>query len=415
MASRPPAIVVGLDCITGLQTARILAGSGVPVYGIVRDPKHFCARTRVCERILRADATQEAVIDALARLGDELDERGVLFPCTDISVRLISRQRDRLIPRYHVVLPSEDVVELLMDKASFCRFAQEGSLPIPPTRFLTTRADALEAAETLRYPCTLKPALKTALWERSAPAKAFKVSHRGEFLAVYDRCAPWADVLIAQEWIAGGEENLYSCNCYFDRTARPLVTFVARKLRQWPLETGTSSLGEECRNDIVMTETVRLFESVRFHGLGYVEMKRDERTGEHFIIEPNIGRPTGRSAIAEAGGVPLLYTAYCDAVGLPVPANLDQRYEGVKWIYWRADLQAAVVRGWRRELGLRDWLRSVRGRKVDAVFSWRDPLPFVLDSWTMLRTVVRAVAAALGAKIRRPVRGATSPPEIGTG
>ena len=40
--------------------------------------------------------------------------------------------------------------------------------------------------------------------------------------------------------------------------------------------------------------------------LGYVEAKRDVRTGRHYLIEPNIGRPTGRSAIAEAGGVELL-------------------------------------------------------------------------------------------------------------
>ena len=46
--SLPPAIVVGLDNITGLQTARILAARGVPVYGVVADTRHFGARTRVC-------------------------------------------------------------------------------------------------------------------------------------------------------------------------------------------------------------------------------------------------------------------------------------------------------------------------------------------------------------------------------
>jgi D-aspartate ligase len=156
---------------------------------------------------------------------------------------------------------------------------------------------------------------------------------------------------------------------------------VARKIRQWPPQTGTSSLGEECRNDVVLEQALDLFASVGYRGLGYVEMKRDARTGRHYIIEVNVGRPTGRSAIAEAGGVELLYTAYCDAAQLPLPAARTQRYGGAKWIYLRHDLQSAL-HYWRRgELSLGDWWRSVRGVRGDAVASLRDPLPFVGDLW----------------------------------
>jgi predicted ATP-grasp superfamily ATP-dependent carboligase len=198
-------------------------------------------------------------------------------------------------------------------------------------------------------------------------------------------------VLIAQEWIAGAESELYSCNCYYGRDGRLLAAFVARKLRQWPPETGTSSLGEEVRNDEVLRATLQLFDAVGYRGLGYVEMKRDPRTGRQLVIEPNVGRPTGRSAIAEAGGVELLYTMYCDATGRELPAARVQRYVGARWIYWRHDVQAAFV-AWRRgELGLRDWARSWRGRKAEAVFAWDDPEPFVGD---MARAAGRAFHAA---------------------
>ena len=69
-----------------------------------------------------------------------------------------------------------------------------------------------------------------------------------------------------------------------------------------------------------------LFESVDYRGLGYVEIKRDTRSDMYAIIEANIGRPTGHSAIAERGGVELLFTAYADAVGLPLPSAREQRY-----------------------------------------------------------------------------------------
>ena len=56
-----------------------------------------------------------------------------------------------------------------------------------------------------------------------------------------------------------------------------------------------------------------------------------------------------------------------------------QRHVGAKWIYLRHDLQAALYHMLRRELTPAAWLRSLRGVRRDAVFAWRDPLPFAAD------------------------------------
>ena len=393
----PPAVIIGLDCITGLQTARILAGRGVPVIALAKDPGHYCCQTRVCQQILYADTGSEVFIKTLERLGPQLAQQAVLFPCTDMSVLHISRERERLAPWYTIALPDPEVVEMLLDKVRFYTYAQQTGLPIPGTFFLKDRGDAERAAEALTFPCILKPPMKTPQWEAHTKAKVYKVATPAEFLALYDRCAGWAELLMVQEWIEGTDADLYSCNCYFNAAAEPVVTFIARKLRQWPPEVGTSCLGEECRNDAVLEASLRLFRSVNYHGLGYVELKRDARTGNHYIIEPNIGRPTGRSAIAEAGGVDLLYAKYCDLVGRPLPPTLEQKYEGVKWIYWRRDLQSALYYWRRGELTLKDWWRSWRGRKGYAVFSWRDPAPF----WHDLRKVI-------GIKKTRPAEATVS-------
>ncbi len=372
---------MGLDCITGLQTARILAKHGIPVIAIAGDSTHYCARTRVCERIVQADIKSGQFIDLLEELGPSLRHRAVLVPCTDLAVLHISRQRERLDAFYHVVLPEPGAVEMLMDKAGFFSFANREGLPIPPTCVLSAKDDAEAAAAKLTFPCILKPSLKSAGWEQQGFTKVYRAETPTELLRLYDLLSPWTDVLIVQEWVEGDESNLFSCNCYLNAASTPLVTFVARKIRQWPPGAGTSSLGEECRNDEVLMASVRLFQAAGFQGLGYVEMKRDIRTGEHFIIEPNVGRPTGRSAIAETGGVELLYTMYCDVVGLPLPEHREQKYVGAKWIYFRHDLQSAL-HYWRRgELTLGEWLRSWRGVRSDAVFAWRDQAPFWNDWW----------------------------------
>ena len=65
---RPTAVVVAIDCITGLQTTRLLAARGIPVVGIAADRGHFCARTRHAERVIASPTSGEGLIVTLERL-----------------------------------------------------------------------------------------------------------------------------------------------------------------------------------------------------------------------------------------------------------------------------------------------------------------------------------------------------------
>ena len=133
----------------------------------------------------------------------------------------------------------------------------------------------------------------------------------------------------------------------------------------------------EGKNEAVLNETIKLFSKVKLYGLGYMEMKYDKKSKNYYIIEPNIGRPTGRSSIAEGGGVELLFTMYCDVLGQTLPANREQKFIGVKWIDITRDC-ASAYHYWRSgSLTFGEWIKSLRGRKVYAVFSWSDPLPFL--------------------------------------
>jgi len=398
------AVVIGLDCLPGIQTARILAQNDVPVMGIARAPKHPFSSTNTCDSIQFTAIAQEPLMQALDGISSQLDEKAVLYPCTDYSVLLVSRNREVLQKHYHIALPEPQTLEMLMDKTSFLLFAKEQGLPVPATFFLRNRADAVAASEQIPFPCIMKPAFKTLNWERNAAgAKVYFVSSPQEFLATYDRCGSWAESIVAQEWIRGEDSNLYSCNCYFDANSKPIVTFVARKLRQNPPVLGVSASGEECRDDIVLKQTLDLFTKVGLRGLGYLEMKRDAHTGHYWIIEPNIGRPTGRSAIAEAGGVPLIYSMYCDLAGLPLPPHRKQTYQGAKWIYFKKDLASSWYYWRRAELTLIQWALSLRGRKREAVFCWSDPMPFLLDWWAPIRDLFWRVKQFFTAKEVQPI------------
>jgi len=350
----------------------------VPVIGVASSLDHACAQTTVCEHKFQAETSTAAFVDFLEKIGPQFDQKPVLFPCADMSVLLISRHRQRLQNFYRIALPAAETVEMLMDKVQFYTFAMKEGFPIPQTFFLRNEDDVEAAAEKLSYPCMLKPPLKSPEWAKNAK-KVYKINSADELRQIYREKHHFAELLMAQEWIEGGDTSLFSLNCYFSREGQPLATFIARKIRQWPIETGVSSLGEEVRNDEVLRESINLFKYVNYHGLGYVEMKQDARTGKHYIIEPNIGRPTGRSAISEAGGVALLYTKYCDMTGQPLPENRVQKYGNAKWIYLRRDLQSAFAYWKRGDLTFWQWLKTMRGKKFYALFSWRDPKPFFQD------------------------------------
>src|SRR4029079_2075622 len=70
---RPPAVVIGVDSITGLQTARVLTRHGVPVFGIARHRHHPGCRTNACRALVYAGARDEELIAALHQLARTTD------------------------------------------------------------------------------------------------------------------------------------------------------------------------------------------------------------------------------------------------------------------------------------------------------------------------------------------------------
>lgn len=373
----PYAIIVGLDSIQGLQSARILAGRQVPVVGISMNESFYSNKTQVCERIYFVNTGNEEVIDLLIKLGPSLNQKAVLFPCQDKNVLILSKHRDRLSPWYHLMLPAHETIEMLSDKAAFYQYAKANGFPIPQTFILKSQEDALEAAASLKYPCIIKPPVRLSSWSKHTKLKGIIGHNPDEFIKNFNKFHQWSETLIVQELIQGGDKNHYTCNCYFDKRGEPAVVFSSRKVRQWRPQTGQACSSEEIRDETITAETVRLYKKVNYIGLGYLEMKKDDPSGSYFIIEPNVGRPTGRAGAAEKAGVELLYTMYCDALDYPLPSERVQQFKNVKWVHLLRDFQAALYHWRRGELTLAEWWQSLNGPKAFAIFSLRDPLPFV--------------------------------------
>ncbi|MGI9556604.1 MAG: carboxylate--amine ligase [Solirubrobacterales bacterium] len=387
-----PAIIVGLDSIPGLGVARVLAARGTRVIGVTANPRHFACRTRVCERVISVADEGEELVRALEDLGGT-GHGGVLIPGSDETLLRVSAERERLSEHHHMLLPGHEVILKLADKSRFGGLVDALGLPRPRTEVVRSRDEALAVADKLRYPCVVKPALRTMDWVDAVGDKVSRVWEPKGLMRIYDIGAPHADSVVVQEWIPGPESELFSCYVCFDRESTPLVTFTWRKLRQWPPDVGTSTLGVEVRNDEVREMAVEVFQSAGLVGLGHLEVKRDVTTGKYVPVEPNVGRPTG-PGFAEAAGVELQRTAYAHALGAELPAARRQLYTHTKTVYFRNDLRAAAthIRSW--ALTPRQWLGSLRGPKAFVLLSRTDPVPALVD-------FAQAISSLPGRLLRR--------------
>jgi D-aspartate ligase len=405
----PAALVIGLDSITGLQTSRILARRGVRVVGIAADGRHPSARTNTCGTLVVSPTAGDPLLHSLDRLAGS-EAGAVLFPCTDASVRTLAHAAPHL-RAFRPVLPEPDTVDTLMDKGRFAELVEREGLPAPPTQVVTSEAQARRAADDLRFPCVVKPTLKTPRWE-AAGATVRRFTTRTDWLDAAEGLLELHPELVIQEWLPGGDDQLYSCDFYVSPAGVPILTFVARNLRSWPPQVGTTSLGEAVLDDAIRDLAMRVISKLPFIGLGCVEVKRDLGTGVDHLIEATVGRPTERSAIAEAGGVELLYTMYRDAIGASLPARRRQRDRPVKWVHLRRDVPAAWREVQHRELTLPGWVRTLRGPKVYADLDLSDPVPFVADVTRSAERLLRRRPHGRSSRRRpRRARGRPHAPE----
>ena len=170
--------------------------------------------------------------------------------------------------------------------------------------------------------------------------------------------------------------------------------FNIQKLVQTPPGFGTGCIVQSVDRPELFERTIRLLAAMEFTGIAEVEYKLDARDGEYKLIEVN-PRPWDQHRLGAACGVDLIHHAYCDYADLPGPAaRATGRHR--KWVAEDAFLMAALQLIWRREPGLRGMLRQARGRKIFAIWSPKDPMPFVAYVTSLVPRLIGSALQMIG-------------------
>jgi D-aspartate ligase len=275
-------------------------------------------------------------------------------------------------------LPSVEVAESVVNKRRLYELAAASGTAFPKSYFPATYDEALGVKDALRYPAFIKP-----YWGHQWRAhfggqhKGFKVQSPEEFLARFREVLASGHAALVQSYITSPDDNLFSLSLYLSQEGEVLAAFPRRQVRQYPPNSGTVTLAISERDAELVADATRFCQSIGYRGIAGLEYKRDREDNKYKLLDFNPRLMLSDMLTAYCGiNLPLLQ--YLDLTGQS-PAPCPEYAQGVKWLDSIADFHAFKQYHERGELGLKQWLNSLKQARVFALFAWDDPLPFLVD------------------------------------
>lgn len=372
--------VLVLNCKIGaLAVMRSLGSLGVRLYGVDDDWTYPSLLSRYCrdKHILRFNENQEEeYLNYIIRLGRQLNERAILIPTSDELSVFVAKYADRLCD--HFLFPQNDytLVRDLISKEGMYKLAREHSVPTPYTVFPKTLDDVRGYAEETQFPVLLKGIHGSRLQVRTGK-KMVIVHSKKELIETYKMLEdPDHPNLMIQEYIPGGDDQIYIFNGYFNEKSECLAAFTGHKIRQYPVHVGCASLGICTWNKTVADITTHFMQSIGYRGILDIGYRLDPRDGRYKVLDinPRVGQAF-RLFVAE-NGMDVVRSLYLNITGQEQVIPINPR-EGRRWIIEDFDLISSIHYYQEGKLSFGEWAKSFKDVEETAWFSWKDPLPFL--------------------------------------
>lgn len=396
---RPPVVLLG-----GISLVRSLGLARIPAIVATADADEPALASRYSSAHVRLPSMQEpqAVVDRLVALGERLSGRlGRRVPLmygSDDALELIYAHRERLQRYFLFLLADRRVASSLIAKDRFQKLAESRGLPVPAS--LQWEATGPGSLRAHAGSVLVKPRIKTD-WHRTLLCQRLfggdgkaRVFESGEEAGAHPDVARFHDQLTFQQYIPGGDADLWSYHGFADARGEVLASFVGRKVRTFPTLTGESAFIEMARDESLSGLGRDVARRCPLRGVFKMDFKRDPRDGRWYLLEIN-ARYNLWHYMAARNGINLMAAAYDYLVDRKSPAANEYatRY---RWLSLELDFRAYRELSQRGELTFAGWAGSIlRSRNVYSLFAWRDPAPW-LRFWSsrVSRRLGRAVTGA---------------------
>lgn len=263
----------------------------------------YCSRRVVYPSVRRHP---EAFLDFLRQELRKTDY-DLVMPMEEETLLLLAQHREELAPVVRFPLPPSEAIVQVRDKGWLLRHASHEGIPIPRTFWVTTIDDLKAVKDHIPSPWVIKPRVSSGSFGIAY------VEQEGDLAAAYAEVHKQFPYPLIQERIPPQGEA-FGCSALMGRGGEVKALFTHRRLREYPITGGPSTLRESTRHPRIEELSIRLLRSLQWYGLAMVEFKVDPRDNQPKLMELN-PRFWGSLALAVHAGVDFPYLLYKMAMG----------------------------------------------------------------------------------------------------
>ncbi len=231
----------------------------------------------------------------------------MLLPMEDQTISLLSQYLDTFSSQTYIPIVSFEKWKFAHRKDNVLRLAEKLGIPIPKTWFIKDLSVLRTIKEELPYPVVIKPTISSGAVGVSYPKNSRELIKN--YLSTHKRF-PFP---LIQERIPP-EGAGYGASFLFNEEGQVKASFVHKRLREYPLTGGASTLRESVKRDDILGMGRSLLEALDWFGVAMVEFKLDPRDGIPKLMEIN-PRFWGSLSLAIAAGVNFPYLLYRMSLG----------------------------------------------------------------------------------------------------
>ena len=380
---KPVVIITGADTATGLATVRALQKVQVKRIGVLQDAEAAAACSRYWDSLVTVTGTADRQFSELISLAEagQFPSKTVLLFSQDSHVLAAWEKQSELLKHFIMPLPERESGALMMDKTRFHQWATDNGIDVPQAFIADDAASLEKVAQMAAFPCILKPLVRTDKWNDAfSSRKFFHLETEQAFDKLIKEVDPfkYSERFILQEWIPGGDSEVFFVLFSFDDQGRCLVRVGGRKLWQWTPLRGSTAVCELSHDTALLEKAEHIAKELGMVGLGSVEFKRDHRSGQFFVTEPTVGRNDYQSDLATIMSVNPTEILVRTCLGLETK-NLRTNSAKERRGLWIDEL--SVYRYIKQEgplssaFQLFSWV--IRQPRIRCLFfRWSDPRPF---------------------------------------
>jgi predicted ATP-grasp superfamily ATP-dependent carboligase len=340
--------------------------------------------------------TGEELVEALAAYLGSQPDIGVIIPLGDGETRALALHEYRLPKEVRALTPNSSITWTCLNKIAMCEMAAALEVPQAPYATANTTADLARAADSVGYPCIVKPGnpLRSVLDE-----KAVICHSREDLPRSLSTWPPNDHAVLVQRFAAGPRYNVQLLASDGTIVAR-LVTKTIRTDRLNYTGYTTESVTVAATPE--MDEyTSRLIEKLRYSGYGCLQFLIDPTDHSMSFLELN-PRLGAAFAVAELCGVDFPLLGVEIALGAKPDPQSHLSYPLGKRIVWTGGDLEGILRA--RRAGHLSWGAAAK-------WLWRAAIGFVRadthttwrwsDPWPTLRRTAMLLAAIVFGALRQ--------------